>query len=218
MIITNPELDAERTILNNMKDISDETKIKDYSINEYGVLIKLTWNRRGISEMLYRYAYLLAQCDASVAVNLMNSKTTLVYGASSKKDADEYKTITDAINTGKPAVYVNNALIKQNSNSLFITNPAKQNYIADQIMFLKRSIINEFLTEIGINNANTDKKERLNGKEVDANNEEIEVNVEHWLKTVNDGLKLANRFFGLNMEFKLSNIGVDKAVSTNKEV
>lgn len=218
MIITNPELDAERKLLNNMKDIGDERKLRQYPLSEYGVLVKLSWNRRGISEMLYRYAYLLAQADACVAVNLMNSKTTLVYGAGSKKEADEYKAITDAINTGKPAVYLHDSLIKQNGNSLFITNPAKQNYIADQIMILKRSIINEFLTEIGINNANTDKKERLNGKEVDANNEEIETNVEHWLKTVNDGLRLANRFFGLNMEFKLSEVSKPKEVDESEVV
>lgn len=201
MIIENPVVtNVRRKLLNNLP-YSDK-----YSKSEYGVLVKLTWNRRGISEMLDRYAYLLSQCDASMAVNLMNTKTTLIYGAASKKEAAEYKAINDQINLGRPAVYVNDSLIKQNGKNLFITNPAKQNYISDQIMALKRSIINEFLTEIGINNANTDKKERLNGKEVDANNEEIETNVEHWLKTVNKGLELANRFFSMNMRFKLTDV------------
>lgn len=195
---TNPVINnVRRKLVNNLPDFPEVINKE-----EYGSLVRLTWNRRGISDKLDRYAYLLSQCDASMAVNLMNTKTTMIFAASSKKESDEYKSIVDDINAGKPAVYINENLLK-NGNSLFITNPAKQNFIASDIMTLKRSITNEFLTEIGINNANTDKKERLNSEEVNANNEEIQVNVEQWIEQVNYDLKSANRLLGLNMEFKL---------------
>lgn len=200
-LFANPQLSniGERVIVNNL----EKEALKKISKDNSCVLIRLTWNRRGIVEKLDRYAYLLAQCDASMAVNMMNSKSTLIYAAASKKEAEEYKAVNDQINSGTPAVFVSDSLLKGNNKNLFITNPAKANFIANDIMVLKRSIVNEFLTEIGVNNANTDKRERLNSEEVNANNQEIQTNVEQWLKQVNKDLDISNELFGMNMRFEL---------------
>ena len=47
-------------------------------------LIKLQYDYKGCSWMLNRYATLLAMCDSSIAVNLMNSKAAFVFKAASK--------------------------------------------------------------------------------------------------------------------------------------
>ena len=64
-------------------------------------------------------------------------------------------------------------------------------------------IINEFLTEIGIDNANTDKRERLVTDEVNANDEEIRANVQHWLDNISEGFEKANSMFGLDLSVKV---------------
>lgn len=169
------------------------------------VLVKLQYNYHGIGWLINRYATMLAMCDSGVAVNLMNSKMAYVFKASSKAQAATMQKMYDDITCGKPAVFVgeNGAL---NSENVF-TMPVKQNFVADEIQILKRKIVNEFLSEIGINNANLDKRERLNSEEVNANNEEVYCNIQHWFDNISEGFRKANAMFGLNLSIKIRDFG-----------
>lgn len=174
------------------------------TIDEDCALVKLQYNYHGIGHMLDRYSTLLAMCDSGIAVNLMNSKVTFIGMASSKAQAESMKLMYDKISMGEPAVFVNGDQI--NSEKFFFNN-VRQNFIAEDIQLLKRKLVNEFLSEIGINNANLDKRERLNSEEVNANNEEIYINVEHWLENIREGLEAANRLYGLDLSVRLKDFG-----------
>ena len=65
--------------------------------------------------------------------------------------------------------------------------------------------MSEFLTEIGVNNANTDKKERLTDNEVEANDSEIQLNAGYWLENMREGFDKANKMYGLNIQVELKN-------------
>ena len=104
------------------------------------------------------------------------------------------------IDEGKPAVYVKKDDITTDD---ILYNRVKESYIANDVQLLKQSIKNDFLTEVGLNNANTDKRERLVVDEVNANNTEIRANVQHWIDTINEGLRRANKLFGLSLSCKL---------------
>lgn len=184
------------------------------TIDEECSLVKLQYNYRGCGYMLDRYSALLAMCDSAISVNLLNSKVTFVGLASSKAQAESMKQMYDRISMGEPAVFVNGDVI--NAEKFFFNN-VKQNFIADDVQLLKRKIINEFLSEIGINNANLDKRERLNSEEVRANNEEIYGNVEHWLENITEGLETANRLYGLNLSIKLQDFGKGGAIDELEE-
>ena len=180
-------------------------------------LIKLQYNYQGCGWMINRYSTLLAMCDSGIAVNLMNSKAAFVFKASNKSQAATIETMYDQITCGKPAVFVgeNSTL---NSENVF-TMPVKQNFVADDIQILKHKILNEFLTEIGINNTNTDKRERLTDDEVNANNDEVYANIQHWIDNITDGLNRANNMYNLNIEVKIRDFGggdkdVDSSEST----
>lgn len=168
------------------------------------VLVKLQYDYRSINNMLDRYACLMAMCDSSLAVNLMNSKVTFIGLATSKAQANTMQKMYDDISMGKPAVFVKGDQV--NGENFFFNN-VKNSFIADDIQLVKRKLVNEFLTEIGINNANLDKRERLNTMEVEANNDEILCNVQHWLDNINEGFEKANNMFGLNLSIKLRDFG-----------
>lgn len=155
-------------------------------------VIKLQYDYQGVGWMIDRYATLLAMCDSGIAVNLMNTKAAYVFGATSKSQAESYKKMYDDITQGKPAVFVNGDSI--NKENMF-TMPAKENFISDDIQLLKRKIVNEFLTDIGINNTNLDKRERLTDDEVNANNEEVRFNIMHWYDNIQDGIRRTKRLF-----------------------
>lgn len=139
-------------------------------------------------EVIRIAAYRLAICDACIDVNLFNSRVAYMIEAENKAQAETIKKMYDEITDGNPiCVYKANTLNPSGLNMFF--NNVKQNYVANEILDTKRSIINELLTRVGINNANTDKKERLITNEVDANNIELQANTNVW----NSNLKVCNK-------------------------
>lgn len=175
-------------------------------IGEDCEIIKLQYDYRGVSPILDRYSALLAMCDSSVAVNLMNTKITWVFGATSKTQAETFKAIYDDITQGKPAVFTSNDNIGNMKENMFVM-PAVQNFIADDVQLLKRKILNEFLTDIGINNTNLDKRERLTDDEVNANNDEVLANISHWYDNISDGIKRVNARYNLDIKVSVREYG-----------
>lgn len=166
-------------------------------------LIKMNYNYRSpIMPIVYKYATMLADCDASIAVNLQNSKVAFIGLCTSKQQAQSMKAMYDMISKGEPAVFVKGDQI--NAEQIFY-NHVKENFIAGEVQILKRKIMSEFLTEIGVNNANTDKRERLTDNEVEANDSEIQLNAGYWLDNIKEGLEKTNKMFNLDLSIELKN-------------
>lgn len=164
-----------------------------------GALIKLQYNYRGIERLLQRYATILALCDSSLSVNLINAKVAFIAFAETKAQAETMKKMYDALSCGEPAVFLRGA--PEGVRDSFMFNNVKQNFVGGDIDDLKKRIMDEFLTEIGIKNTNTEKKERLVTYEAESRDEEINCGVAHWITTVNKGLRVANKLYGLNLRF-----------------
>ena len=75
----------------------------------------------------------------------------------------------------------------------------KEQYIADNILSDMRKIEAMFDTDIGIPNANTDKKERLVTDEINANNVETATRCELWLDSIRKGIDKANEMYNLSL-------------------
>lgn len=155
------------------------------------------------------YAQRLASADAAIDVNLMNSRVAYIAEAETKAQAESIKTAYDKISNGEPlVVYRKDVALNATGLNVFFNN-VKQNYIADMVQDSKRTIINEFLTAIGVNNANTDKRERLVTGEVDANNQELVANTAIWKENLKLCCDKINTMFnvGLNvtLQFDASN-------------
>lgn len=177
-------------------------------------LLRLQYNYQGAGWLINRYATLLAMCDSAVSVNLMNSKSAFIFKAASKAQAETIKKMYDEITMGRPAVFVgeNGAINSENVYNI----PVKQNFVADDIQLLKRKIINEFLTDIGINNTNLEKRERLTDDEVNANNDEVIANIQHWTDNLKDGISRINKLYNLNMSVELRKFGGEINVDTTE--
>lgn len=166
-------------------------------------LCQLQPNYEGVYPMINRYATMLAMCDSSISVNLMNTKTAFIFGASNKAQAETMKQMYDKISCGEPAVFMKDGI----NSEEFFTIPAKQNFIADDVQLLKRKIINEFLTEIGINNSNLDKRERLTDDEVNANDQEVIANIQCWIDNITYGINKINKMYDLSISFVIRDFG-----------
>jgi len=156
----------------------------------------------GLDDIVTRYSTELAQCDRSIDVNLMNSNVTAFFKAKNKKDADAIKEAYAEATTGKPFVVVNKEVMDDESIETLLPN-MKNNYLVNDLLQSRRGIINAFLTEIGIRNANYDKRERLNSQEVSENNDETSAIISVIYDNIKKSMDEVNAISGLNLGVKL---------------
>lgn len=179
--------------------------IKTPKIGAVGVnagIIKCMDDYWGLDDIVTRYATDLAQCDRSIEVNLMNSNVTAFFKAKNKKDADAIKEAYAEATTGEPFVVVNKEVMDDESIETLLPN-MKNNYLVNDLLQSRRGIINAFLTEIGIRNANYDKRERLNSQEVSENNDETSAIISVIYDNIKKSMEEVNEISGLNLGVKL---------------
>lgn len=153
---------------------------------------------RSLKPIITLYAQKLANCDAAIDVNLFNSRLPYIFQAKDQVTAESFKAMFDEIAQGNPAVYVDESLGKLLPNeqgSAITVFKGKETFIADVVQNEKMAIINEFLTTIGINTANTTKRERQIVDEVNANNIEVKANVKLWKQNVEECCERVNAMF-----------------------
>ena len=72
--------------------------------------------------------------------------------------------------------------------------------VFDKLHIEKNKVWNEAMTFLGINNANTDKRERLVDDEVQANNQQVELSSDVMLQARQDAADEINKIFGTNVK------------------
>lgn len=157
----------------------------------------------GFDDLVTRYAVMLAKIDRSINVNLMNCNVTMYYPAESKKDADVIKEAYAKATTGEPFIAISKSLNSDEIQPLL--GNVKQTFIVDQLIQARQNVTNQFLTAVGIQNVNSQKKERLVTDEVNQNNDETEAIID----VVYNNLKLCfekvNAISGLNLKVEKAN-------------
>lgn len=165
-------------------------------------LLKLQPDFSGILDLVGHYAEQMALASQSVSVNLLNSKLSYVFTAKTKALAESLKKMYDQIASGEPAVVIDsrlkNAADGEETWKAFEQNVGG-NYIVTNLLADLRKIEAMFDTEIGIPNANTDKRERLTQDEVNANNVETYSKCSMWLENLQEDCQKVNRMFGLSI-------------------
>lgn len=146
---------------------------------------------------LLLFAERINEVEQTMDINLFQQNTPYMI-LCDEKERLTFKNIVLQVKQFKYVIFGRKGL---SINSSDVLN-TKADYLIDRLQNQKRELMNELLTFLGINNANTDKKERLIVDEVNANNDFILVNIDHMF----DERKLAcdeiNKKFNLNIEVK----------------
>jgi len=181
-----------------------EPGVHDLEIGRQCEILKLQPDYNSIIDKVAYYADMMALCDESAGLNLINSQLSYVLFANNKQEAETLKKMFDTLHSGQPAVAVT---IKGRAKGApdawepFAQNVG-QNFIADKILQAKNTFKDMFLTELGIPNANTEKKERLLVDEVNANNIETAIIPDLWLSTLQEGCERIRNRYGINLSVK----------------
>ena len=171
-------------------------------IDKDGVMIYLSilgGHYVSLVPLISRYATLLSEVDGSLQTSLINSRIAHVFSASSQAQLKTMQKVYDDISKGKPAVFIRKNPDESNDHVLF--NNVRQSFIGTELLDTKRSLLNEFMSEIGINNANTQKKERLITGEVDSNKSELSANINEWYENLKNCINKVNDMYSLNIAF-----------------
>ena len=176
-------------------------------------ILKLQPDYGSITDLVNYYADMLALCAESISINLVNSHVATVFPAANKAMAESYKKMFDKLSGGDPAVVVGKELFDDTGKPVWTPFQAniKNEYIADQILSDMRKIEAMFDTDVGIPNANTDKKERLVTDEVNANNVETATRCELWLEQLKESVEETKNMFGVELS-------VDWRVDTKQDI
>lgn len=192
-------------------------------IGEQCALIKLQPDYGGILDIISYYADQLALLAEAVNVNALNSKLSFAFGASNKAAAESLKKMYDNYASGEPAIFFDKQLTDPKTGELniqFINNDVRNSYIITDLLNDIRTVMNHFDTDIGIPNANLNKRERMLSDEIAANDMETKSLCELWLENLQIGCKQANEMFGtdLNVDWRVviksANIAVDDDIGT----
>lgn len=171
--------------------------VEKLKIGKNAALIRLQPNYASILDLVGFYANMMALTAEAAGVNILNSKFAYVFGAKNKAAAESFKKMFDQIASGEPAVVIDKSLYNEDGSRAWDTFSQNlgSNYIAGDLLNDLRTWEMRFDNEIGIPNANTQKRERLITDEVNSNNFETRSRVDLWIDTIRAGMKTANELF-----------------------
>lgn len=143
------------------------------------------------------YAFKLTNLDRAIDINIEAQKSPILVRCTDKQRLS----LKNAINQrrdNEPVIYADNSFDKDMITTLDL-NPPK---VFPELQIQKHMVLNEVFTDLGINNANMDKRERMVSNEVEANNEQVQASEDVMLKTRQEACKQINRIFGTNISVR----------------
>ena len=150
--------------------------------------------------LLMYHAYNIANVERTIEINLNQLKRPYIFLVPENQRYTFIKLVND-IKNNQDVIIGNKDLNLDNINPINTITP---NNTLD-LYTLKKRYYNEALTDMGINNLNVDKKERLVSDEVSSNDEDVLINRNSMLYARKMACKQINEMFGLNIDVKFRN-------------
>lgn len=171
------------------------------TIDKDCVLFTINPNYTGMWDIISYYAAQLAEIQLSANVNLRNVKLAYVYFAEDNKEAENFKKMTDKVDSGEAMVFAKKGS-SQNKAELFFNN-VENTYIVDKLLVDMRKVISNFDMEMGIPTVNTEKKERLISDEANSNNAETTLRINYIIDRLKKECKKCKEMFGVDIDINL---------------
>ena len=157
------------------------------------------------------YVNLLNEVTHTLMMNLRQQRYPYII-PTTKETEFTVKNIFNKIDEFEPVIFTDKTLSDDitGKEGIKVLNTGVP-FIIDKLQEFKNDITNELYTLLGINNANTDKKERMLVDEVNVNNVSIMTSLDLAFKTRKDAVEQINKKFNLNIsvETTLNDIDLD---------
>jgi hypothetical protein len=151
-------------------------------------------------EFMELFAYRLYETERTIDINLTAHKTPILIEGDTKTILT-LKNVYMQYSGNTPFIFGNKQFDISNKLNVLKTDAP---YIIDKLDIHKHQIFNDALTILGINNANTDKKERLITNEVESNEELIKFYLNCFYKVRKKACDDINKKYGLDIDIELN--------------
>lgn len=194
---------ALRTMIGGNLDVYSVPKIRRaYAVNGYkkdlndkdSVLIFNNYLREPSFPTVQLYAKRLYEVERAIDVNVKAQKTPIMILCDESQRLT-MKNLYEQYNGNEPFIFGSKALDLQGVKTLQTESP----YVADKLTVLKHQYWNEALTFLGVENSNTDKRERLITDEVQSNLGAVQAQRFVRLNMRRQACKQINELFNLNV-------------------
>lgn len=169
------------------------------TIDEDVVLFNLTGTFTGIGDIVRFYSDMLSVTWEACGVNMLQCRTTNIFGAQDAKMGEEFKKIIDQVISGEPAVVTNKDLFTEDGKLLVAQFNTAPDFVAPELLNSVDEVLKKFDAEIGIPTANTKKKERLITGEVNSQKYEAMSRSEMWLENMQKSCKKCKDLLGIDI-------------------
>jgi len=164
-------------------------------------------------ETLRLIAYRLYEVESTIETNLIAQKTPVLIEGDTKTILT-LKNVYMQYSGNIPFIFGSKKFDINNKLNVLRTDAP---YLLDKLALHKHEVWDEMLTFLGINNANTDKKERLITDEVNSNNELINYYLNCFYKPRKNACDELNKKYGLNIKVTL-NQDIKKLLNLDENV
>lgn len=164
-------------------------------------------------ETLRLIAYRLYEVESTIETNLIAQKTPVLIEGDTKTILT-LKNVYMQYSGNIPFIFGSKKFDINNKLNVLRTDAP---YLLDKLALHKHEVWDEMLTFLGINNANTDKKERLITDEVNSNNELINYYLSCFYKPRKMACDELNKKYGLNINVTL-NQDIKKLLNLDEDV
>ena len=147
------------------------------------------------------YAARLAEIQRTSDINIIAQKTPVIVKGSEKQRLSLKAVIRQWLGN-EPLIFGDKTL---DTSEMKVLNTAAP-VVFDKLTIEKNKLWNECMTFLGINNANTDKRERLVDDEVQANNAQIELSAHVMLKARERAAKAMSELFGTEISVTVRSV------------
>lgn len=165
-------------------------------------------------EFMELFAYRLYETERTIDINLQAQKTPILIEGDTKTILT-LKNVYMQYSGNTPFIFGNKQFDISNKLNVLKTDAP---YIIDKLDVHKHQIFNDALTVLGIDNANTDKKERLITNEVESNEQLITYYLNCYYKTRKKACDEINEKFGLDISIELNKDIIDLLNVTENDI
>lgn len=165
-------------------------------------------------EFMELFAYRLYETERTIDINLQAQKTPVLIEGDTKTILT-LKNVYMQYSGNTPFIFGNKQFDISNKLNVLKTDAP---YIIDKLDIHKHQIFNDALTVLGIDNANTDKKERLITNEVESNEQLITYYLNCYYKTRKKACEQIKEKFGLDIEIELNKDIIDLLNVTENDI
>lgn len=203
--------------LQNMVDVPDGTPVR-VTVGNKPEAYAWAMNAQQLADtnLISKTAYALGYIRASILQVIGQMRTSWV--GITNNGNQTAKQIFEQIDSGQPFIQVDKSVVNDDDLSKILkifpaqVDSTKLAQMQDQW----NNIMNDFLTQIGIQNVSINKRERLTYTESTANSQQVSYGIDVYLKARQMGLDMLNEALGTNMSVTINNHIVSELINFSK--